>query len=199
MANNKKLKILLDKKKAFSAEEAQEYGISPQQLAYYCKQGIINRVCRGVYEPLNCEINPYMDVEQLIKKKSKFVVCLLSALQLHEFTTQLPHELWIAIPRGTRVPKLKTANLRYFQFSKASYSFGVEIKELYGMKIPVYSPAKTVADCFKFRNRIGIDVALEALQDGLRQKLFTANEISQAAKACRVYKVMYPYLETVFA
>jgi predicted transcriptional regulator of viral defense system len=194
-SRNHALNMLTKKKRPFSVAEAKEEGISAQLLAYYCKCGSIERLYRGVYAPLKTEANPYPEIEQLIKKDSEFVVCLLSALQIHEFTTQLPHALWIAIPHGGRLPKINTGRLAPVRLTKAPYRYGVEEKELYGMNVKVYSAAKTVADCFKFRNKIGIDVALEALKEGHRLKLFTPSELWRAAKVCRVSEIIRPYQE----
>jgi predicted transcriptional regulator of viral defense system len=194
-SNSHNLDILTDRKRPFSVTEAKDVGISAQMLAYYCKCGRIERLYRGVYAPMETEANPYPELEQLIKKKSEFVVCLLSALQIHEFTTQLPHSLWIAVPHGARLPKVNTGRLTSVRLTQDPYQYGIEEKELYGMNVKIYSAAKTVADCFKFRNKIGIDVALEALKDGHRQKLFTVSELWRAAKVCRVSEIIRPYQE----
>jgi predicted transcriptional regulator of viral defense system len=194
-SENNTLAVLTDKKRPFSIAEAKAFGISAQMLAYYCKCGRIERIYRGVYAPRETEVNPYPELEQLIKKGSEFVVCLLSALQIHEFTTQLPHTLWIAVPHGGRLPTVDTGRLTAVRLTGHPYHFGVEEKKLYGMNVKIYSPAKTVADCFKFRNKIGVDVALEALKDGYRQKLFTASELWRAAKVCRVSEIIRPYQE----
>ncbi len=196
-SHGEQIKELLRRKRPFSVADAAKKGITASVLAYYCKIGIIQRLCRGVYSPLETENNPYPDVEQLLKKNSEFVVCLLSALQIHEFTTQLPSSLWIAIPHGGRIPKLDTYPLTCIRLTEPTYHAGVEERELYGMKVKVYSAAKTVADCFKFRNKIGIDVALEALREGYRLKRFTMPELIAAAKVCRVLKIMTPYMESL--
>lgn len=191
------IKELISRKQPFSVTDATKLGISASALAYYCKIGMIQRLCQGVYSPPETESNPYPDVEQLLKKKSEFVVCLLSALQVHDFTTQLPTSLWIAIPQGARIPKLETYPLTCIRLTEQAYHAGIEERELYGMKVKVYSAAKTVADCFKFRNKIGIDVAQEALREGYRLKRFTMPELIAAAKVCRVLKIMSPYMESL--
>lgn len=190
---------LLKKRKPFSAKEAREVGVTPQMLAYFCKQGKLERICRGIYAPLEVEISPYPKIQILIKKESEFVVCLLSALQLHGLTTQLPNSLWIAIKQGKRLPKIDGSPLTCIRLSDTIYSFGIEELEIYGMKVKVYSAAKTVADCFKFRNKIGIDVAIEALKEGYRKKLFTTSELRQASKVCRVSEVLRPYEESILS
>lgn len=189
---------LLRRKKSFTVSEAAEYGVSRQQLSLYYKQGRIERLGRGVYSPPGLEINPYLDIELLAKRQTNFVICLLSALQIHNFTTQLPHSLWIAIPHGARIPKLEFTTLSCIRLTQKPYDYGIEIHDLHGVKVKVYSAAKTVADCFKFRNKVGMDVALEALQEGYRLKLFTISELMDAAAICRITKIIAPYVESLF-
>ena len=186
-------------KKSFTVSEAEEQGVSRQQLSLYCRQGRIERLGRGVYSPPDQAINPYLDMELLAKKQANFVVCLLSALRIHNFTTQLPHSLWIAIPHGARLPKLELASLSCIRLTQKPYDYGVEIHDLHGVKVKVYSAAKTVADCFKFRNKIGMDVALEALREGYCLKLFTVSELMDAAAICRITKIITPYVESLFS
>src|SRR5262249_46839841 len=125
------------------------------------------------------------------------VVCLLSALQFHGLTTQLPAEVWLALERGTRRPKEEQLPLRVVFFSGPAFSHGVEEHEVEGVPIKVYSPAKTVADCFKYRNKIGLDVALEALRECWRQKRCTMDDLWRSARVCRVANVIRPYLESL--
>jgi predicted transcriptional regulator of viral defense system len=122
---------------------------------------------------------------------------LLSALQFHELTTQIPHEVWLAIDVRARHPKLDYPPLRIVRFSGAALSFGVEQHRIAGVPVNVYTPAKTVADCFKYRNKIGLDVALEALRDTWRQRRATMDELLEAAKVCRVARIIRPYLESL--
>lgn len=191
-----KIEKLKQRKKPFTTREAAMAGISPQMLVHYCRKGVLERVCRGIYAPSETEISPSPELELLIQKKADFVVCLISALRIHEFTTQQPNTLWIAIRQRARVPKLDVP-ISCVRLTDAVYSFGVEEHELNGMKFKVFSAAKTVADCFKFRNKIGLDVALEALKDGHRKKLFSASELYQAAKICRVSDIIRPYEELI--
>ena len=191
-----KIKNLLQQKRAFSTAEANEYGISRQMLAHYCRQGKIERICRGIYSPVQTDIVQYPELEVLAQKKIDFVVCLISALQMHEFTTQLANSLWIAVKRGTHVPDIGFP-LNCIYLTDSVYSYGIEEHKVNGYKIKVYSPAKTVADCFKFRNKIGLDVALEALKEGHRSKLFTATELYNAAKVCHVANIIRPYEELI--
>jgi predicted transcriptional regulator of viral defense system len=122
---------------------------------------------------------------------------LLSALVFHEITTQSPASVWIALPQGARRPSISSPSLRVIRLSGASLTEGIENHKVEGVPIRVYSVAKTVADCFKFRNRIGLDVAIEALKDSLQQKKATVNEIHRYARVCRVSNVIRPYLEAL--
>ena len=194
-----KLEKLLSLQRAFSAREATAYGIPHAILSYNCKRGKIVRVGRGLYASSELQPTSYPDLAQLVAKQVDFVVCLISALHIHEFTTQLPNSLWIAVRQGARIPSITPWPLSCIHLNKNPYEFGIEEHEIDGLKVKVYSAAKTVADCFKFRNKIGLDVALEALREGVRLKLFTITELDAAAEACRVSNVMRPYMETILS
>ena len=194
-----KLEKLLSLQRAFSAREATAYGIPHAILSYNCKRGKIVRVGRGLYASSELQPTSYPDLAQLVAKEVDFVVCLISALHIHEFTTQLPNSLWIAIRQGARIPSITPWPLSCIHLNKNPYEFGIEEHEIDGLKVKVYSAAKTVADCFKFRNKIGQDVALEALREGVRLNLFTIAELDAAAEACRVSNVMRPYMETILS
>jgi predicted transcriptional regulator of viral defense system len=125
------------------------------------------------------------------------VVCLISALRFHAVGTQLPAEVWIAVPRGTRVPRVSTPPLRVVNVSTTVFDLGIEEHRIEGERVRVYSLARTVADCFRFRNKVGLDVALEALTDAWRSKRLKIDELNRIAKKLRVQRVMQPYLETV--
>jgi predicted transcriptional regulator of viral defense system len=125
------------------------------------------------------------------------VVCLLSALRLHGLTTQAPFEVWMALDTKAWLPKVDHPPLRFVRFSGAALREGVQRKKIEGVEVRFYSPAKTVADCFKYRNKIGLDVALEALRECRRQKRATADELWHFARVCRVANVMRPYMEAV--
>jgi len=199
MTSAEKLKKLTNRKRLFSVPDAKELGLSASMLAYFARAGKIERVSPGLYSPFETEPILYPDIEQLLKKNVDFVVCLLSALRIHDFTTQLPDALWITIPYGARIPTVQNTTIRCVSVSPHAYSYGVEEVNLYGMKVKVYSAAKTVADCFKFRNKVGLDVAIEALHEGYRLRRFTIDELMEAAKVCRVAKVITPYAEGMLA
>ncbi len=125
------------------------------------------------------------------------VVCLISALRFHGVGTQLPHEVWIAVLRGSRVPRLAAPPLHVVNVSPAVFDLGIEEQRIERHVVHVYSLARTVADCFRFRNQVGLDVALEALTDAWRSKRLKMDELNRIAKKLRVHRVMQPYLETI--
>lgn len=180
--------------RAFTPEQAKQAGISHQLLADYCRKGMFIRQGYGVYVPAENHVSEYPEIEVLQKRGTDFVLCLLSALRFHEFTTQNPTEVWIAVKQGSRTPRVDFG-MRCIHFSDKVYSFGIKEHTMNGLPVKIYSPAKTVADCFKFRNQYGLDTALEALRDGWRQHKFTIAELDEAARVCRVQRVITPYVE----
>ena len=134
---------------------------------------------------------------EVAKRIPAAVVCLLSALAFHEITTQSPPSVWIALRKGARKPVFPSPSLRIVRLSGPSLTEGIENHQVEGVPVRVYSAAKTVADCFKFRNKIGLDVAIEALKDCLHQKKANVNEIYRSAKVCRVNNVIRPYMEVL--
>lgn len=124
-------------------------------------------------------------------------MCLISALSFHQVGTQLPAEVWIALDRSTRRPSLSYPRLRVFRFSGQSFTAGIETHRIEGETVRVYNAAKTIADAFKFRNKVGLEVALEALREGWGARRFTMDEIGRMARVCRVERVMEPYLEAL--
>ena len=127
----------------------------------------------------------------------KAVIALLSALYFHRITTEIPHDVSIALPRGTARPRLAWPPLSVYWFSTAMYAIGIETRDRDGVPLRVYSAAKTVVDCFRFRNRLGTDVAVEALRNGLEERLFTPSDLVRLASACRMQTVVRPYLEAL--
>ena len=176
------------------AADVEETGASRTLLPYLADKGVLRRISRGAY--MLADYQP--EHETLLAAAATVphgVICLLSALQFHEITTQMPMETWIAIRRGTHMPTSKGINLQVVKLTEPAFSEGIEEHNTDGIRIRVYSPAKTVVDSFKFRNRIGLDVAREALRDALAQKKATRDEIWRLAKSCRMSRVMRPYLE----
>ncbi len=172
-------------------------GISGVYLNKLYKEGVLERPSRGLYTLVDSEPSEQRTMMEACKLVPKGVVCLLSALRLHDLTTQSPFEVWMAIDEKARQPKFDYPPLRIVRFSGDALTFGVEEHEVEGVTVHVYSVAKTVADCFKYRNKLGLDVALEALRDCHHQRKATVDHLWEAAKVCRMTKVMRPYLEAV--
>ena len=167
------------------------------QLARKARTGALERVARGVYwDPHATQVTENHDLATVTAAIPKAVICLLSALQFHGLTTEWPREVWIALDRQSRVPPSLQMPLRVHRFSKPTLEFGVEEHSIEGVDVHITSPAKTVADCFRFRNRYGTDVAVEALKDYLQRRL-PLEPLHQAARVCRVEKIMRPYLEAL--
>lgn len=166
-------------------------------LARMTSKGLLERVAQGIYREPGALGSEYESLATIAIKSPQAVFCLLTALQFHELTTQLPRQVWIAMPRGSHTPKIHYPPIKLVQFANEAYVEGVEVVERDKVKLRVYCVAKTIADCFKHRNKIGIDVAIEALRDALSQKKVSADDLWYYAKICRVANVMRPYLEAV--
>ena len=200
MKNTKadKLVLELSKKGVMRTQEILKLGLSREYLRKLTEKGIVKRVARGIYSLPDYEFPPVQSIAEVAMQIPKGVICLLSALRFHGFTTQNPFEVWIAIERTVWKPEISTTTqVRFLSFSGKSFTSGIQIKKIENIDVKIYCPAKTVADCFKYRNKIGIDVALEALREGWRDKLFTMDELWEYAKICRVSNVMRPYLESM--
>jgi predicted transcriptional regulator of viral defense system len=159
--------------------------------------GLLERIGRGLYRLPDTQGSEHESLLTVATKVPQAVFCLLTALQFHELTTQLPHQVWIAMPRGSHAPRFDYPPIRMVQFAGEAYTAGVEEVERDGVKLRIYGVAKTVADCFKHRNRIGLDVALEALKDARARNRASVDDIWRFAKVCRVTNVMRPYLESI--
>jgi predicted transcriptional regulator of viral defense system len=172
-------------------------GIPREYLSKLHREGILKRASRGVYYLPATELTEHHSLAEAIKIVPRGVVCLLSALQFHGLTTQSPFEVWLALDRKAHRPAGHGAPLRIVRFSGNALIAGSEEHLIEGVKVRVYSPPKTVADCFKYRNKIGLDVALEALRDYWRGAGASADELWKYAKICRVANVMRPYMEAL--
>jgi len=170
-------------------------GIHPEYLRRLCRKGLLTRTGRGLYIAADAEISVHHGLAQACKRVPHGVICLLSALQFHELGTQSPFEVWMALDRKAARPRIDYPPLRIARFSGKALTEGVEEYAIEGVQVRIYSPAKTVADCFKYRNKIGLDVALEALRDCREQKKCSNDDLWRYAKICRVANVMRPYLE----
>ena len=159
--------------------------------------GLLERVSRGLYRLPSHPGSEHEGLATVAAKVPQAVFCLLTALQFHELTTQLPRQVWIAMPRSSHVPRLDYPPIKMVQMTGAVYTAGIEEHLRDGVTLRVYSAAKTVADCFKHRNKIGLDVALEALKDARAKRMASADDLWRYAKVCRVANVMRPYLEAI--
>ena len=175
--------------------EAINHGITRYMLYSLRDKGIIERVSRGIYRLVELPPISNPDLVTISLRFPNAVICLVSALAYHDITTQIPHAVSVAIPKDSRMPSLDYPPIQAHKFSNEAYKSGIEEHMIDGVPVKVYNPEKTLADCFKFRNKIGMDVVLEALKLYKTRKKFDLGELLKYARVCRVEKVMRPYLE----
>ena len=190
-------KIFRDRGGVLKTGEALSAGIHPRMLYEMHRTGILEQLTRGLYrlEDLPPLGNP--DLVSVSLKIPNGVICLISALAYHEITTQVPHEVYVALGRDTEAPRLGHPPVRIFRFSGQAFTHGIKTHKIDGVPVRIYSPEKTIADCFKYRNKIGLDTAIEALKLYCKKKHFKSEELTEFARVCRVEKVMRPYLEAL--
>lgn len=174
-------------------------GIHPEYLRRLCRQGLMVRTGRGLYMAADADISAHHSLAQVAKLVPHGIVCLLSALRFHEIGTQNPHEVWIALERTAARPRIDYPPLRIVRFSGKGLTEGIEEYVVEGVTVKVTDPARTVADCFKYRNKIGLDVALEALKECRSSRACDIDDLWHHAKLCRVANVIKPYLEAMSA
>ena len=177
------------------AEDVKAMGISRNYLYRMHKEGLLEKSAVGLYTLPEAPVTENSSLAEIAKRLPHAVVCLISALSYHGITTQIPHEIWLTIPRGSWRPDVEYPPLNLTYVSGPAYSFGIQEHVINGVAVKIYSPAKTVADCFKFRNKVGLDVAIEALRETWRSRKVTMDELVEAAGVDRVSKIMRPYLE----
>ena len=175
--------------------EAIEHGITRYMLYSLRDKGIIEQVSRGIYRLVELPPISNPDLVTVSLRFPNAVICLISALAYHDITTQIPHAISVAVPRNSRRPSPDYPPIQAHRFSNEAYNSGIEKHMIDGVPVRIYSPEKTLADCFKFRNKIGMDVVLEALKLYKTRKKLNLGELLKYAKICRVAKVMRPYLE----
>lgn len=175
--------------------DLEKAGISRHYAYRLRDSGVLRQVGPGLYMRADAEISENISLATVARRVPAAVVCLLSALRYHELTTQLPHRVWIALPPRSRIPVISGLALSVVQFSGTALSEGVEAREMDGVSVRITTPARTVVDCFKYRNKIGRDVAVEALRDVMDQRKATLREIIRLAEMRRMSEVMRPYLE----
>lgn len=196
-SQEEKLLKLIEKSRILRARDILSNGIHQQTLNRAYTKGLIAKAGRGLYTAHTYEPGAYHGLIEIAKRAPDAIICLTSALSYYEIGTQLPAEVWIAMKKGKRPPSITYPPIRVVHFSGMSYSEGVEKNYIEGVNVKVYSPAKTVADCFKFRNKIGLDVAVEALRECVRSDKCTIDEIFHYARICRIGRIIKPYLEAL--
>jgi predicted transcriptional regulator of viral defense system len=159
--------------------------------------GTIEKVGPGLYRLASAEPSEFETLAMVASVAPSGIVCLLSALGFHRIGTQVPHEVWLAIDRKSRRPTRVPTKLRIVRFSRAMLSYGVETHAILDVPVRITSPARTVVDCFRYRTKLGLDVALEALRDALASRTATMDQITRAAEVCRVRTVIKPYLDAI--
>lgn len=193
----KKLLDTLGRTGIMRPRDLKRIGIPQDYLWELQHRGQIERLGRGLYALPGTDVTEHHSLAEVCKRAPDAVICLLSALRFHGLTTQSPYEVWIALNRTAYAPKVEGLQLRVMRFSGPSFTEGIQKHTIEGVPVRVYGPAKTVADCFKYRNKIGQDVAIEALRDCLAKRKCTRDDLWRSAKVCRVANVMRPYLEVL--
>lgn len=196
MTSAQRILALAKRQPLVRPRDVEARGIARESLLRLFRQGLLVRQARGVYALPDSPVTEHHSLAIAAKRTPGGVICLLSALRFHGLTTQDPHEVWMAIDFKAHKPSAASPALRVVRFSGPALLEGIEHHTLEGVRVPVYSAAKTVADCFKYRNKLGVDVAIEALRDALRARKTTVDEIHRFAKVCRVANVIRPYLES---
>ena len=181
----------------FRSGDAARHGINRVFLQKCVEDGFVEPQGRGLYRLAELPPHPFPDFAIVSLLSPKSVICLISALSFHNLTTQIPHHIDLAVPKDARSPKIDYPPVSVHHISEPAFSAGVGTHDLNGVKVRIYSIEKTLADCFKFRNQIGMDVAVEALKLYRERQKLNANKLVEYAKVCRVMRVMEPYLESL--
>jgi predicted transcriptional regulator of viral defense system len=195
--SEQRVEKLLGRGGALRSKELVRSGLSRSELSRMVASGRLQRLARGLYAAPGYQAGEHQTLVAVAKRSSRALFCLLTALRFHSLTTQAPFEVWIAIGNKAHAPRLDYPPVRAVRYSAESLAAGVEQHRIEGVTLRVTSAAKTVADCFKFRNKIGLDVALEALREARRSRKFSADDLWRYARINRVANVMRPYLEAV--
>ncbi len=183
--------------KIIRPRDIENLGIPREYLLRLFRKGELERIGRGLYTLPGLETTEQVSFTEIAKLVPNAVICLISALNFHDLTTQLPFEIWIAIERGRWKPDITYPPINVTHISGESFSHSVETHVISGVPVKIYNPAKTIADCFKFRSKVGLDVAVEALRQGWREKKFTMDELWTASKINRISNVIRPYMAAV--
>lgn len=194
LVNQKQLRAVFKGTTLLRSRDLTARGVDRVSLRQAVQHGLLERAGRGLYRYPEADITEHHTLAEVAKRVPNGVICLLSALRFHQLTTQSPHEVWIAIHHKAWCPRLDHVGLRVVRASDPALHEGVEAHVIEGVPVQIYNPAKTVADCFKFRHKIGLDVALEALREVWRARRATMDDLEHYARVDRVARVMAPYL-----
>lgn len=191
------LLALVEQQGILRTRQLADHGIARVYLQRLVDKGMLERIGRGLYRSPQAEVSLHHSLAAAAQRTPEAVVCLLSALAYHELTTQLPHVVWLALPLGKAAPQPDYPPIQVVHVSGRAFQAGVETHPIEGVAVRIYGVAKTVVDCFKFRNRIGVDVAVESLRQCLAERRCTVDELLHYAAICRMTKVMRPYMEAL--
>lgn len=179
--------------------ELKAAGVHYQTMARMREEGVVLRTGRGLYRLPAMEYCQYITFAEVAKTMPKGTICLISALQFHELTLQIPPFVWVAIGRKDRMPRISHPPVRAIRFGDKAMSAGVERHVLNKIETPIFDPAKTIVDCFRYRKRIGIDIALEGLRNGVRERKAHPDQIVSHARNLNIWSVLRPYLDATLA
>ena len=188
---------LIKRKGVIKSSDLLEFEIPRAYLSRLVKSGVLEKASRGIYVLLNGDATEHQSTLEACTKVPHGIICLLTALQFHGLTTEIPHQIWLGISPKSRLPKVDYPPIRFVRFSGPGLTQGITEHLIHGVKFKTTTPARTVVDCFKYRNKIGLSVALEALRDCLRKHKATINEIYQISKIRQMENVMRPYMEAI--
>lgn len=183
----------------FRPRDVLPLGVTPYQIQRLVAQGVVEQAAPGLYRLSNVEATETETIAMVASAVPHAIICLLSALRVHDIGTQSPRQVWLAIDRKARKPRQLPAAVRIVRFSGQMLTYGVDVQSMQGVPVRITSPARTVVDCFRYRNKIGIDVAMEALREAVRSRKAAIGEIDRAAEVCRIRTVIAPYLEALSA
>lgn len=189
--------LRLAQKGPVRARDLDKAGIPRAYLKRLCDRGLLERVDRGLYRLADAPVTELSSIAEVAKRVPHGIICLLSALQIHGMTTEAPHAVWLLIDRRARLPRLVYPKLEIVRASGAAREYGVETQRIEGVDVHITTPAKTVADCFRFRRHVGMEVALAALKDYLGKRLGSIDALLEAARVDRVSTIIRPYLEAL--
>jgi predicted transcriptional regulator of viral defense system len=183
----------------FRPRDVLPIGVTPYQIQRLVAQGVVEQAAPGLYRVSDVEATETETIAMVASAVPHAIVCLLSALRVHDIGTQSPRQVWLAIDRKARKPRRLPAAVRIVRFSGQMLTYGVGVQSMQGVQVRITSPARTVVDCFRYRNKIGIDVAMEALRDAVYSRKALIGELDRAAEVCRIRTVIAPYLKALSA